>query len=664
MSHSQRVLRRLTPLILICVLGALVGVQAQPLLPPNPEAATLLAALNRASDLLAASASLEDAMVIRNVTLHVSADLLRDHGAVSAITSNGRDVYVALSFAYDLSLAAEVQYVERAFGAPDLMRRYFRHFQESWQFDGRKLLPIDEFAFLDETSRVRLKSPEVQRQIAGWVDYALVFTLAHELGHQTRNAVYLPNAPDAVKQQQEQIADEWATEAMLAAGYSPLHAMILLTELMEFQERFLPAGYEGSHPPTPNRALHLLQKYRSQQRALYQTPRYSMVPLQVYLRMEEQWAKDIEAMRQRRAERTLASLEQKSADGDTDASETLAYDYMNGIGVPVDSAKSRLYLERAAAGGNFWAQSTLGVRYANGTLGQPDFARSRLWLGLAASVGDKAAKWSLDIVAKTAPAAAWCQGRCVLDAVAADLKLCEDRTRTRCVNSCEHRYGHSRADCESRYCNNMSDEQRYFAGCFEEPSAERWQSCALSCDPKSVPAVTGANASTGQPPTESGKALPLDSFSRALAQVAASARQGLTSVRGTATHREPDDSFTIYRASQSLPGMTDCQVMVNDDTSDSPSYYCDQYRGQSIDQAARDYKALVSRFNSALSALGAAPCTESTRRSGSRVPREVTSCRSDLPGRVGVRVQKASSTYVSTGTTSFTVDLWVDAPSQ
>lgn len=656
------ILRSVVPIGLVCVASVLLAAEDGPVKPANPEAATLLTALNRASDLLAASASPEDAMVIRNVKLHVSPDVIRHHSAVSAITAKGRDVYVALSLAYELSLAAEIQYVERTFGVPDLMRRYFRHFHESYQYEGRKLLPIGEFAFLDDAGRARLGSPEVRRLIAGWVDYALTFTLAHELGHQVRNALYLPEASNVEKRQMEQRADEWGAEAMLAAGYSPLHAMMLLTELMEFQEQILPAGFEGSHPPTPDRALHLLEKYRAQQHAIYQTPRYSMVPLETYLRLEEQWVKELEAMRQRRAERTLTSMEQKSAAGDTDASEALAIDYMHGIGVPRNATKGELYLGRAASAGDFWAQSTLGVYYANGLLGQPNFAKSRLWLELAARVGEKAAQTSLAVIAKTAPPTPWCQGKCVFDAVVADLKPCEDRARARCINSCEHDYGHSHAECENRYCNDLSEEQRYFDRCFEEPSAERWQSCRMSCGPATITAATAADTPTGSPPAEARQALPLDDFGRALTQITAAARQDFTAVRGSAEARQPDDIFTIYQARQSLPGMTDCQVMVNDDTSDSPSYICSQYRGPDVDQATRDYRELVSRLNSALATVGASPCTESTRRSGTRFVREVTACRGSLPGNVRVRVQKSSSTSAATGNTTYTTNFWVDAP--
>jgi TPR repeat protein len=644
---------------------AILGAIADPSAPlANADAEVLRATMSQGRDLLAASASPDDARIIRNVTIRVAPDLIQAHSAAASITMSGRDVVVALSLAHELSLAAEIQYVERVFGISNLMQLYFRHFNEAWMYNGRKLLSIEDFVFLDEAGRTKLHSPEIRRQLQGWLEYALIFALAHELGHHARNALYLANDPDEEKRKKERIADEWATEAMLAAGYSPLHGVMLLTILMDFQERNLPSGYQSSHPPTAERALHLLNKYRAQQHAIYQSPRYSSIPLKTYIALEEQWAKELEAMRQRRATRTIANMEQQSSAGDVDASTSLAIDYMNGIGVPRDAVKAALYLERAATAGDFWAQSTLGVMYSNGALGAPDFARARFWMGLAAVVGEKAALANLNTVSKIAPPVSWCQGKCTLDAALANLTPCVTRERSGCIDSCEHRYGHTRSECENRFCNNMSDEQRYFSRCFVAPSAGTWQACAASCDPTAspMPVSTGSNLVPGTPSFGAKQAVPADDFGRVFQQVVEAARQDFASIRATAMPRDSEDTSTDYKARLSLPGMTDCLVTVYDNTGISSNYVCDQYRGHDSREAIRTYRSVVSRVNSALAIIGVGPCTESVRRTGSRIPRDVTECRSKLLGGVEVRVRQTNTTYASTASTDCTTDLWVDAP--
>lgn len=643
-----------------CTVSVPLRVNAVPNAPSEaPDDQQVLAALRRGRELLAANAPQNEALIIRNVAIHVPSDVIQAHNAFSSLTLQGRDVYVALSLAYELSIAAEIQYVERAFGAKDLMGRYFRHFNDAYMFDGRTLLPIDEFAHLDEASRTKLRSQEVRMHLQGWVEHALLFALAHELGHHVRNAFYLAGDSEEAKRQKEVKADEWAAEAMLAAGYSPIHGIVLLTSLLDFQERAIPAEYEGSHPPTPDRALHLLNKYRAAEHRIYTTSRYSSVALESYVKMEKQWENELREMSGLRAARTIASMVEKSNEGDTDASSALAFDYANGIGVPMDMSKAKLFLERAAAGGDFLAQSTLGVLYSNGSFGAPDFARARLWMGLAARVGEKIARTNLDLLGRIAPPVELCKGQCAVDAVVLELTPCIARARTRCVESCVHHYGNPREECESRLCNELSDEQRYFDRCFEAPRAETWEACDASCDPSAIPRP----ASPGLPSGANGQA-PADDFSRIFQQVTSAARHGFSKIMGTARGREPDAEFTDYEVRSSLPDATKCFVMIEDDRRIPPSYVCTMYYGQDGQKALGAYRAAVARVNAALASVGVKPCTEEVRRLAGRVSKEVTECQSELPGGIDVRVRQTDSTYGSSGRRESKTALWVDAPSR
>lgn len=623
-------------------------------------------ALDRGRALLAASASPEDAIVIRSITIHVDPDLIRQHNAMSYVTSHGREVVVALSLAYELSLTAEAQYVERVYGPPGLMSNYFRHFEEAYEYSNRAFRSIEDFAYLDSEARARLRSPALAQVFQGWTEYALVFILAHEIGHHVRNALYSPSDPDDVKQQKERIADRWAAEAMLASGYSALHGVILVTELMEYRERAIPASYVGSHPPTPDRALDLLNRYSAQQHAIYQTPRYGSVPLQTYLKGEQQWAAELEGMRQRRAARTVANLERQSAAGDVDATEALAFDYMNGLGVAQDARAAAKYLENAASQGDFWAQSTLGAMYANGTLGAPDFGRARYWAGFASDVGEKAASANLDIIQRIAPPETVCQGACVQQAVRGVLQPCVEQSRAGCVSACTQKFGHSEAECVARYCSNLSDEQRYFARCYSAPSPEQWQACVTTCRPSG--SASGLAAS-GQPVqfaasgVASSSAAPRDDFGRALQRVVEAALTGFGPVKGSPTPREAGDTSTSFDALVTLPSLQDCFVSVDDDVHVAASYTCDGYRGSVGDDAARAYQSLVQHVNDRLSASGAPACVVTKRQYGSRVRRDVLQCRGVFPSGVVVRVRQAQSVFASTGRTEQTADIWVEAPS-
>src|SRR4051794_29765347 len=112
--------------IIFCALADARPADADPATRASSNAAddssdAFLTTLYRVRDLLLSTASPEDALAIRGVSIHVAPDLIRAHGAASFVTRQGRDIFVAHSLPYELSLAAEAQYVEHAFGVPDLM---------------------------------------------------------------------------------------------------------------------------------------------------------------------------------------------------------------------------------------------------------------------------------------------------------------------------------------------------------------------------------------------------------------------------------------------------------------------------------------------------------------------------------------------------------------
>lgn len=644
-------MRRPLGMLLAVVLLACLEPHASHGAPPPPadfDAKALLAGLEKARDLLADNASEADGRLLREAQIQILPDLIRDHDVYTKLTLDGREVMIPMSLVTELFITANAKYLELGFGTPNLTTAYFNHFTEAYTYRGRKLLPIEEFAHLDPNGRKRFQSKPLRTQIAGWVEHALVFALAHELGHHACNALYEVGASNEEKRRKETLADEWAAETMLAAGYSQLHGAMLLAYLFEYRERFIPAGFTGSHPPMPGRVLHLLTKYRVRQKATYQTPRYASVALDVYEKMEAGWEQELKAMGEQRAARTIAQLDKDASAGDIEANRILATNYAAGIGVAKDTQKAATYLTRAATAGDFWSQATLGTVYANGTLGTPEIARARFWLALADRAGARAASVSLTVIGKTAEKnqpAAWCQGKCVYDAALADLTPCITRNRAACVTSCVNDYKIAKPVCENRMCNNMNDEQRYFGSCFAPPTTFTWDSCLATCTPGSTP--------PNRPPAS-------DGTTASLQRVIDAARTSFTSIRGKAAPRDPEDSSTTYDTSVIVPTTTNCTISVDDDPTVYASYSCAQYRGTDLDRIEREYQALRTRADAALTSLGAGPCTETTREVGTRYRQQVKQCRALLPGGVAIRVRQNISK--SDPPSSHSVTLWIDAP--
>jgi TPR repeat protein len=612
--------------------------------PPDNDVVALQSTLDQLRALLGSAVSATDEHVLREVSLHaVPISLTADQTTRSEIKASGRDIYVPLSFVADLYTAAQVEAVG---GGSAAMLAYFRSVTDAVMYRNHPFVPIEEFFGLSGDRRTHMQSAETKQQINSYVIAAVMFVLAHELGHQARNAVYTPTDSDAVMRQKETVADEWGAEAMLSAGYSPLLGVRLATYVLDVHEQYVPAGYQGSHPPSPDRALHLLEKYGDQDLAL--AKKKAPGAAKDYVQSISAWKQELLEMRQRRADRTIEKLEGASAAGETLASETLAVDYMSGLGVTRDSKKGLLYFRRAAHEGDFWAQAALGYMYLSAANVSTDLAQARLWLGLADMAGSIWATANLSVgttmtTNKPADAASWCQGKCVVDILTPPLRRCMSSLRSECVDACvNHNDGHfNKGQCERQLCNNVSDQERAFGRCFVEPDSGMWQSCATTCN------VANSAPTSAQMRT--------DEFGNALRQVMESGSGDFASIRVDEKPRGPGETDRDYTVRLPLPDMNDCDVTVYGDSESGVSYTCYQYLGGDEGEANRAFGIVVERLNKELANLGELACDGSRRVPENGRKECVATPRSY---RVNLRARLASVRHA--GKTSFAVSLWVD----
>lgn len=80
----------------------------------------------------------------------------------------------------------------------------------------------------------------------------------------------------------------------------------------------------------------------------------------------------------------ITALKKKAEAGDAVAQRTLGFIYVNGFGVPKDSAEALKWYRLAAWQGNADAQFNLGLMYAKGEGIEKDLVQAHFWINEAA----------------------------------------------------------------------------------------------------------------------------------------------------------------------------------------------------------------------------------------------------------------------------------------
>lgn len=163
-----------------------------------------------------------------------------------------------------------------------------------------------------------------------------------------------------------------------------------------------------------------------------------------------------------------------------------------------------------------------------------------------------------------------------------------------------------------------------------------------------VESPCGAPHSGDTPPP----VFPGSGFVPVLDQLVSAAPLQFRAYRGAQEPYDPDIEEYFYQLTITVPGVSDCNVMVNAKDERDSSVVCTAYRGESASEAALSYRRIQQELT-AYAAARQLQLSESQRPDGYQSEL--------LSGSAKIRLRYTSKTFASSGRIVITVKLWIDA---
>lgn len=428
-----------------------------------PDNVAMTGDLVRAQDLLVANLPAEERLWLATFPVHCVDFATGMNVAVTYPTGTAPGVYIADSFLGGLATYAAAMVMGATFKRPNLEDRYLDYFWESVFFDKGPLVSIEDYAGLSSGERSRWQSPAVQQTVAVATEQAVLFVLAHELGHKVLyEQTGVVSGPRA-----EAKVDQWALHAIQAAGQIPTFgAAIALSMIARFERYAVVPQQLRSHPRSANRVVDAVRKAEAGNLALYAKPPYSAKKtVDQWLAHEHGLRAHLEKALKYDPGATVASLERAANAGDARAAHAHAILLQN-LGGADDLVKARRILTANATQGWANSQSLLAFMDYHGRASRSDKQSYYAWAVSAAVLKERYGEHLLQLADKRDEPDSQFR-ECVDREYGLPLATCVARRREACVQSCINHFGHSPVACETAFCGSQKQYGDFFQRCYD-----------------------------------------------------------------------------------------------------------------------------------------------------------------------------------------------------